>query len=62
MIRTHQGKIMKNLLKIDKNDFKTDQDFYSFLWKKKYNVEFNKTDSLSLKSQLKTLIKKFDKK
>ena len=62
MIRTHQGKIMKKLLKIDKNEFKSDQEFYSFLWKKKYNVEFNKTDSFSIKSQLKTLIKKFDKK
>lgn len=62
MIRNHQGKIMKELLKIDKNDFKTDQDFYSFIWKKKYNVEFEKTDSFSIKSQIKSLIKKFDKK
>tara|TARA_B100001059_G_scaffold230856_1_gene265714 strand:+ start:2498 stop:2686 length:189 start_codon:yes stop_codon:yes gene_type:complete len=62
MIRRHQGKIMKNLLKIDKSDFKSDEEFYTFLWKKKYNVEFNKTDSLSIKSQLKTMIKKFDKK
>ena len=62
MIRNHQGKIMKELLKIDKNDFKTDQDFYSFIWKKKYNVEFEKTDSFSIKSQIKSIIKKFDKK
>ena len=62
MIRNHQGKKMKELLKIDKNDFKTDQDFYSFIWKKKYNVEFEKTDSFSIKSQIKSLIKKFDKK
>tara|TARA_B100001175_G_C19299552_1_gene537522 strand:- start:577 stop:738 length:162 start_codon:yes stop_codon:yes gene_type:complete len=53
---------MKGLLKVEKKDFTTDQDYYSFIWKKKYKIEFNKFNSDNIKLQLKTLIKKFDKK
>ncbi len=53
---------MKGLLKAEKKDFNTDQEYYSFIWKKKYNIEFDKLNSENIKVQLKTLIKKFDKK
>ncbi len=62
MIRNHHGHLMKGLLKVEKKDFTTDQDYYSFIWKKKYKIEFNKFNSDNIKLQLKTLIKKFDKK
>jgi len=53
---------MKGLLKAEKKDFNTDQDYYSFIWAKKYRIGFNKLNSENIKVQLKTLIKKFDKK
>jgi hypothetical protein len=62
MIRNHQGYLMKGLLKAEKKDFNTDQDYYSFIWAKKYRIGFNKLNSENIKVQLKTLIKKFDKK
>ena len=62
MIRNHQEHLMKELLKVEKKDFTTDQEYYSFIWKKKYRIGFNKFNSNDIKLQLKTLIKKFEKK
>lgn len=62
MIRNHHGHLLKELLKIEKKDFKSDQEYYSFLWKKKYNIVFDKVRSENIKSKLQDLIKKFDKK
>lgn len=51
MIRTFQGK----LIKINRENFKNDYDYFRFLWKKKFNVELNKKDNN--KDMIKKLVK-----
>lgn len=38
MIRGVEGK----LVKVNKEDYKNDYDYYRFLWKRKYNIKINK--------------------
>ena len=33
-----------NIIKINKNAFKNDKEFYHYLWKKKYNINFSKQE------------------
>ena len=51
MIRTLNGK----LVKINKNNFKNDYDYYRYLWKQKYNIKINNQEKI--KDYLKKLVK-----
>lgn len=33
-----------NIIKINKNIFMNDKKFYHYLWKKKYNINFSKSE------------------
>lgn len=51
MIRTYNGK----LIKVEKDKYKNDYDYYRFLWKHKYNIKINNSEKL--KESIKKLVK-----
>ena len=51
MIRTYNGK----LIKVNKETFKNDYNYYRFLWKQKYNFKLNNSEKL--KDNIKKLVK-----
>ena len=51
MIRGEEGK----LVKINKENFKNDYDYYRFLWKRKHNIKINK--KISILDSIKKLVK-----
>ena len=57
MIRTYAG----NLIKINKNDFNSEYEYYSFYMKQKYNIEFKKKTDKSLKTKISLKLKNMQK-
>jgi hypothetical protein len=57
MIRTYTGR----LIKIDKNKFHSEHEYYRFYMKQKYNIEFKKNTEKSLKTKLSLKIKNMQK-
>jgi hypothetical protein len=55
MIRNKNGE----LIKLDRDSFSTDKEFYVKLWKKKYNVSINKN---RLHEKIKQSLNIFEKK
>lgn len=57
MIRTYAGK----LIKINKNDFNSEYEYYRFYMKQKYNIEFKKNTNKSLKTKISLKLKNMQK-
>ena len=57
MIRTYSG----NLIKINKNDFVSENEYYRFYIKSKYNIEFKKNTDKTLKTKISLRLKNMQK-